>query len=234
MSFETTLPVSGKAVVLRPMTGEHEEIMADKLLSRNPGKMFTELLLAALVTLDGVKPTKALVQAMTIPDRDFLLTEFRRASFGDTLVGDYVCSECGDKFTEETDLSQLPVTRAGEDYKEHVEVELADGLEVGGVLHKKAIMRRPTGQDQERTAVLMSQNASKGSTLMLTYCCEAIGEVRPSADQVKGLTMRDRQRMLKALELDTYGVDMMLTMTCPSCGAVNRQVLDNSAFFSER
>src|SRR5262245_64740465 len=84
--FEFTLPIGyaddegtvHRRVVLRKMTGREEAILADRKLTKNGGKLVTELLHSCLISL-GTLPSngRGPVAKLYSADRNYLLLRLR-------------------------------------------------------------------------------------------------------------------------------------------------------------
>ncbi len=226
---------------IRKLTGNEEAILADPRLRQNTGKLVTELLASAVREIDGLDRVGAkTTAAMTSADRNFLLLELRKITFGSELEARYGCPACNERFEAVEDLETFEC-RACEDGEPVVEVELEDGYEDReGELHFRALFRLPTGEDEEKVSSAIRQNPSRGVNLLLSRCLTGLGTL--PENKLKGLgarifsdlTMSDRSLIEAALRTDAPGVDLRHDVDCPACGHVFEVNLDMTNFFSQR
>ncbi|POF29091.1 T4 family baseplate hub assembly chaperone [Roseibium marinum] len=249
MGHEVTLPVGftdedGTRHVkarIRKLTGNEEAILADPRLRQNTGKLVTELLASAIREIDGVeKVGPKVTAALTSADRNYLLLELRKITFGAELEARYVCPACSERFEAVEDLG-LFECRTSEDGEPVVEVDLEDGYEDrDGELHLRALFRLPTGEDEEKVSAAMKQNPSRGVNLLLSRCLNSLGSL--PENKLKGLgarifsdlTMSDRSLIERAMRSDAPGVDLRHQVDCLACGHDFEVNLDMTNFFSQR
>lgn len=231
-----------RTAVLKKMTGHEEAILADRKLRHNGGKLVTELLSSCVKRLGELQPiTRTTVAQMTSADRNYLLLELRKITFGAELETSYVCSTCGETTTVLQDLDDLPVRRPDSDTQPQVLVELEDGYEDrDGEVYTSMVFRMPTGADEERVAASARENASQGMNALLTRCLVAMGDMPNNRREALGtkvmsdLTMGDRARIERAFRQEMPGVDLTREIECGSCGRKYQATLDLSSFFTLR
>src|SRR5712691_3549206 len=89
--FEVELPVGHvdedgrlhKTATLRKMTGHEEALLGDRKLRQNAGRLVTELLASCVKQIGEIRPVSSqLVGSLTSSDRNFLLMELRKITFG--------------------------------------------------------------------------------------------------------------------------------------------------------
>src|ERR1035438_6672296 len=143
--FEVELPVGyidpdgrpHRTVHLRKMTGQEEALLADRKLRQNGAKLITEVLANCVRRLGDIAPvTRQIISQLSSPDRNFLLLELRKITFGQELESTYVCPSCAGHTTMLQDLENLPLRRLNGEYTKEIVVELEDGFEdKGGEVH---------------------------------------------------------------------------------------------------
>jgi hypothetical protein len=231
-----------RTAVLRKMTGHEEAILADRKLRHNGGRLVTELLASCLRRLGEVQPvTPSIVSQLTSADRNYLLLELRKITFGHELETNYVCPACGETTTLLQDLEELPVHRLNGEGTRQVVVEIQDGYEDrDGEVYTSLVFRLPTGADEERIAASARENPSLGMNALLTRCLVAVGDMPPNRREALGtkvlsdLTMGDRARIERAFRQETPGVDLTREVECGSCSRRFQTTLDLSSFFAPR
>ena len=165
-----------KTVIVRPLTGRDEELLADRRY-RNAAQQVSEFLAQVLVEVPGLdKPvSKELVSEMLIGDRDYLLLRLRQISLGDQVEQVMRCPTpaCGKKADVEFLISELPVRRV-KTVQPQYEFELSESLRKDDPKSGTVALRLPTGLDLE--AILDSQRREPGDgqhKVVRAHCEEA-------------------------------------------------------------
>ncbi|RZU35934.1 hypothetical protein EV284_3417 [Streptomyces sp. BK022] len=204
---------------VRELTGADEEALT-KARSGGIGKFVSTLLQAGTVSVAGMKATPALLSELLLGDRDMLLLEIRRATYGDEVEWEhYSCPWCGEEFHLTITLDEIPVRRLDDPSKRVFEVELRRG--------RKAFVRLPVGSDQEALlAVAERATDSEQNTLLLSRCIISVVEADGSEHAVSGnpdfarsLGIADRKTILEAIEKNQPGPQYNdVKFTHDSCG----------------
>lgn len=178
-----------KSAQVRELNGEDEEALA-----RAQGDVRRiRVLMGAVESIGGKPVTKDKALNLLIGDREALILGIRIATFGkDIVFENYVCPGCGESLDVTVDLSTLDMKTLENPEKREFEVALRKGV---------ALVRLPTGADQE--AVLGAPNATSAeeNTVMLSRCVISIDgkKIGNSKDAVKKLGVKDRQTLLAFL-----------------------------------
>lgn len=226
-------------VTLRKMTGNEEALLADQRLRRNGGKLVSALI-AGCARVDGRRLPTETVRRLTSADRNYLLLELRRLTFGDLMEARYPCPACGEWTAVLENLAELPVRGAGDaDPGMEVEVELADGYrDTDGTVHRRLVFALPTGEDEEVAAGGRESNVSRQRDALITRCLRQVGDVDPRRVRATGtkiladLTMTDRRLVHRALDDAAPGPDLTRDVVCDHCLEEFRAALDMSRFFA--
>jgi len=227
-----------REVTLRKMTGNEEAALADPKLRRNGGKLVTALI-AGCARVDGKPLGTDAARRLTSADRNFLLLELRRLTFGDLMEAQYVCPRCGGTTRVVEDLAQLPV-RTVEDGASDGEIEVCvlDGYrDADGAVHREFTFRLPTGADEEAAHALRDDNPSRQRDALITNCLLRVGDLEPRRMRALGvrvltdLSMGDRRLIQRRFEEEVPGPELTRAVTCDRCGEEQRQTLDMSHFF---
>lgn len=225
-------------VTLRKMTGNEEALLGDPRLRRNGGKLVTALV-AACARVEGTPLSLEQVRSLTAADRNFLLLELRRLTFGDAMDARYACPRCGESTIVTEDLAELPV-RTLEDgaTDDEIGVRLEDGYRgPDGDVHYELTFGLPTGEDEEASSG-REHNVSRQRDLLLTRCLRRVGDLEPRRVRALGpriladLSMSDRRIVQRAIEDGAPGPDLTRRIVCDTCGEEFRTLLDMSHFFS--
>jgi hypothetical protein len=228
-----------RAIELRKLTGNEEALLADPKLRRNGGKLVTALL-AGCARVDGARLGAERVRRLSSADRNFLLIELRRLTFGDLMEARYRCPSCGEWTNAIEDLSTLPVRRLEDDGPDmEIEVGLVDGYRApDGTVHRELVFGLPTGEDEEIASRGREDNPARQRDALMTRCLRRVGELEPHRMRAIGtrilsdLTMTDRRLVQQALDDAAPGPDLTRRVTCDHCFEEFRAALDMSRFFT--
>jgi hypothetical protein len=228
-----------REVTLRKMTGNEEAALADPKLRRNGGKMVTALL-AGCARADGKPLSHAAVRRMTSADRNFLLLELRRLTFGDLMEARYTCPSCGGATLVTEDLAELEVRSVDDGASEaEIEIYLVDGYRgPDDESHRELVFRLPTGEDEEAAANVRDGNPSRQRDALLTRCLLRVGELEPRRVRAIGtriladLSMTDRRLVQRAVDEGVPGPDLTRHVVCDHCLDDYKTALDMSRFFA--
>jgi hypothetical protein len=234
-----------RTALLRKMTGHEEALLADRKLRANGGRMVTELLTGCLRGIGDIAPIdRALVGSLTSADRNFLLLELRKLTFGAELEAGYTCPSCRETTVAVEDLETFPVRVGDGTGIPEIVVELDDGFEdrAKDAWYDVLRFRLPIGVDEERVAAIARDNAAKGTNALLARCLTSVsgdGEEMPENRRealgtkiLSDLTMSDRGRIERAFRDEMPGVDLTREFDCGSCGRPIRTSLDLTGFFT--
>jgi hypothetical protein len=185
---------------VRELTGADEEALT-KARSGGLGKYIATLLSAGTVSVGGEQASTTLLSNLLLGDRDMLLMEIRRATYGDEIVWDrYSCPFCGDEFRLSVTLDEIPVRRLDDPASRIFEVALRK--------NRKAFVRLPVGSDQEALLAVADRTSdSEQNTLLLSRVLISVVEADGTENAVSGnpefarsLGIADRQTILDTIE----------------------------------
>ena len=228
-------------VTLRKMTGNEEALLSDAKLRNNGGKLISALLANCVVEMDGIdRVTPASIKRMYSADRNYLLLELRRLTFGDEMEAHYRCTRCHGVTAVVEDLSELEIRRLDDPDADDLEftVELKDGYrDPDGNWHQSFIFSLPKGEDEEASASRKDTNPSRQRDALLARCLKQAGEMESRRIQALGvrimadLSMSDRRLIQRTLDEQAPGPDLIRNVVCDHCGDEFRTTLDMSQFF---
>jgi hypothetical protein len=247
--FEFELPVGymdpdgriQRAAVLRKMAGRDEAIMTDKTNRTNAARMVSELLGNCLLRLGDIQqPGTKVAQALYSADRHYLLMKLREITFGPEMQGTYSCPTCHEAMVFSEDLAELEVVRLSNgDAPSDIVVYLEDGYyDRSGEVYDSMVFRYPIGNDEEKVAPLIRENASLGKNALMARCLKALGDMPRNRVEALGtaifndLTLSDRAMIDRALNNDGPGLKMRRDITCSNCGRQFSASLDLSNFLA--
>lgn len=244
-SYSVTLPIgyvdgggtSHRRGAIRKLRGTDEALFYDAAL--NGAELVTQLILRSLIRLEGIEHIEpSLVDQLYCADRNYLLVELRRATFGDVLRAHYLCPACQQDVQRIESLDALEVRRLGEHERlEPITLELEDGYEDRkGVVHREVVVLPPRGTDEAFVASHAERDLLQARDALLLRCIRKFGTLPRAELEAYGikilqeLTLGDRRRLHDALNA-APGVDFLRSVTCPQCGAAFDAVMDVSDFF---
>jgi hypothetical protein len=222
---------------LRKLRGTEEALFYDASL--NGADLITQLLHRCLVRLEGFEHTDAsLLEQLYSADRNYLLFELRRITFGSRLRTSYVCPACRQAIQAVEHLDDLTIRRLGDEERlDPVTVELEDGYEDRrGITHREVVLGFPKGVDEAFVASLAERDMSQARDVLLLRCVKRFGTLPQAELEAYGvkilqdLTLGDRHRLHGALNA-APGVDLVRTLACPACSAAFQVTVDVSDFF---
>jgi hypothetical protein len=224
---------------VRKMTGREEALLTDPKLRRNAGKLITALLANCVSTADGQRMEQALARKLSSADRNFLLMELRRVTFGDEMEAHYRCPRCDGVTLVIEDLSAIEVNRLHEASGElDITVMLEDGyVDQDGKRHRELVFTLPTGEDEEVVAGRRDANPSRQRDALLARCLIRVDDMDERRVRAIGirlladLSMSDRQLIRRTLDEHALGPDLNRAIRCEHCDEEFRTGLDMSHFF---
>jgi hypothetical protein len=225
---------------LRKMTGNEEALLADPKLRGNGGKLITALLGACVTALDEVeKINPAVIRRLFSADRNYLLLELRRLTFGDEMEAHYRCPCCQGVTAVLEDLAALEIRRVDDnDTSPEISVTLQDGYrDPDGNWQHELVFVLPTGEDEEAAGSRRDGNPARQRDALLARCLKQVGDLEARRIHAMGirilaeLSMSDRRLIQKALDDAAPGPDLTRQVVCDHCGEEYRTTLDMSHFF---
>lgn len=232
--------VTIKQVTLRKMTGKEEALLTDPKLKNNSGSLITALLASSIVEIEGVNKVDAkFLRMMTSADRNFLLQELRRLTFGDDIETQYRCPSCGGDTFQTEDLSDIEVRElVNGAANQDVAVTLDDGFQgPDNTWHFDLAFRLPRGEDEETVSGRRDKNQVRQQDALLARCLTKVGELEPKRIRAMGahilssLSMSDRRKIQRTLDEAAPGPNLLREIVCDQCGQTFKATLDMRHFF---
>lgn len=217
-----------REVVIDEMTGIDEENLASRKVRNNGAKAITILLRRCIQSIEGVLPRKSnplqlidekWVRNMYVADRDYLVLCIRALSGNSEVLTTSECPECGAEDSQLIDISDLDVYEWDENTPACIDVDLIRGFMDSRTkeFHKKLKWSFPKGIAQEKMASLPEHQM--GTALIASGISEVEGlEYVPSAEEVRRLSIRDRNTFAEAIVENAVGVDTQVEVCCGNCG----------------
>ncbi len=193
---------------VRELTGADEEAIS-KLPDLSKGLMV--MLERAVVKLGDKKTDLGLLDALLAGDRELLLLEIRKATFGSEItVKGTLCGSCQEDITITIDLNKDVEYRKLEGDK-----EFTVDCKVGAVK-----VKLPTGFTQKALVNSINKTAPELDTIVLKDCVQEInGAPVINHSVVLGLGVMDRRTILTEISNRNPGPQLSeITKDCPTCG----------------
>jgi hypothetical protein len=216
-------------VRVRELTGADEEVLAEKT-GAGGARLVTRFLARVIVEIEGLarRIDEDLVSDMLVGDRDYLLLRLRQIDLGDHVHQVMRCpsSACGKKVDVDFLVSEIEVTRATEVLPSY-RVQLGEGAAA-----RSAVVRLPTGRDQEAVAPLAATNPAAANTRLFSRVVLRWSEGGSlDEDAARALPLRHRSDLAAFLERTSPGPDLHLDLHCPWCGGDMGHRFDLDGFF---
>lgn len=190
----------------RPVDGHLEMALAEVAggVGDIPGRV-SAALVAALARIGSLTPDAALVEALSVADRQFLMVKLACHLGLERVWLRAACSHCQCQFDFALDFAAIPVKPAAHGYP-FADLELSSG---------RVRVRAPTGQDQR--AILSLPDTQQASVELARRCI-----VGPSVE----LSGQDITRIESALEALAPELATHASAQCPECGGNNAVEID--------
>lgn len=204
---------------VRELTGEDEEKLAR---TKDVAGLKSRLLELGVTRLgDTEPPSRDMLDALLIGDRDFLILKIRQATYGDEIELSVTCPTCAGSqeiiYSLEDDV---PIKEL--DGTPEFDVNLRNG--------RVATVTLPCGADEQDVLRALGKNATRAeiNTLMLGRCLQAIdGEPTVGESTARSLGMADRRALLDAIADRQVGPQFGdVTYSCAECGTESPLVVD--------
>jgi len=217
-----------REVYIDEMTGLDEENLSSRKVKNNGAKAITLLLRRCIQEVPGVLERKTdplsliseqLVRNMYVADRDFLVLCIRVLSGDSEILTSVDCPSCGSSHDELVDLKDMDVYEWDENSPVELDVELARGFydHKSSEYKKHVVWGFLKGFSQERIASLPENEI--GTNLIAIGLKQVDGlDTIPSPDDVRKLSIRDRNAFANAIVENAVGVDTKIDIACESCG----------------
>lgn len=220
------------------MTGADEEAISKNEIKHNGAKILRTIIERCCVRIGNIHKSEVkrdkwieVIQNLSVGDQDFIVLKIREISIGTIIESSYECPnpDCKCKITNEVDVDELEVLP----YKgvSKIPFELPKGIkDKDGNLMKKGHLRLPNGLDREVLDGVIRKNVGRANTLMLARCITDLEGKGVYDEIIRNLTIKDRNYLLKILEEHKFGIDMTMTVVCPSCDEEFRANLNATNF----
>ena len=220
--IEIKLPSRGKAYVTAPEMVRIRAFRFDeeKALRSVRGESDGVRIIAQILSncIEGIN-----YQDLTLVDKNFLLFQIRRLSYGDSYKITSECTHCGEGNNLTLKISEIPVNYADDDYTEPFTVTLPDSEQ-----EVKFVSPRVTHEMQ-----FASMDGIMDNLHSIVASVGGVTDQFVIQEFLKQTTVRDISTLVRAAFDSPYGLDQRINYNCASCGKqVVGEVGLNQDFFS--
>jgi hypothetical protein len=199
-------------VTIRTLTFEDEKIMSES----NPDQDIISLLLTRCVS--NLDP-----DILYGPDKLYLLYKIRELSYGTNIKLKETCPNCNEENQLEVDLSQLPVTKASDEFSDTKEITLPD-------LGKVMKIRVPRASD---SGYMVNKPRILDNLWRFVINLDKYTDPKVISQAIKRLTSRDTRSLIEALFVEEFGIEAEAKYICSRCRQENIiEVPLSEAFFT--
>lgn len=210
---------------IREMNGVDEEDIQKSDVRSNIGRIVTRLLANCVVRIGSLEKSQfkaaaweKIMQELYLGDRDLLMMEIRKFTYGGELEVPFQCPHCkaqGKHIMEWDEVEIKPVS--GDPAS--VPFELKKGaFNDDGERVNEGTLRMPIGQDQELLDGVARKNLGQANTALITRCVTSLGDIKLSAPVFKNLSVADREAIVTTISENNFGPDFKQEIECPTCG----------------
>ena len=206
-----------ETVEIRPMTAREEDILTSRALIKK-GTVITELIRSCLID-KSINP-----DTLVAGDRNAIMTSLRITGYGSEYSADVECPDCGEKSTQEFDLTQLPLKMLDTD-----PVNSGENIFLFELPYtkKKVKFKFLDGSDEAQINKLQERSKKKGMknsnmvTLRYRFQIQAVGEVTDKTKIqmfIRNMPAKDSRALRAYIDSIEPGIEMKNWMECPHCG----------------
>lgn len=209
---------------VKELNGHDEEVLARASQAQvfNPYYFMDKILKCGVTQIGDASPadTEKLLGELLIGDREMLILEIRRATYGDNLeLPGWQCPSCSNSADLEMQLDDIPISKV---------TDIQDELEFDVKLKKGATAHVKLANGNDLLAIYEKQEltTAQRETILLSRCVDYITDAsgfesymaaRPS--MALEMSMPDRHAILKELDERQPGPKYnKIDFTCETCG----------------
>lgn len=208
---------------LAPLSGREEELLAKNIGNGESASLLTTVLSRCVKRIGKITPvSEEMTRNLLIADRQFLLLELRKLTFGNKIQATFFCPwpECGSKMDIDFSINDIPVEES-KDKGPFYQMDLSPDAAFtnnGEKKYTEIIFRLPTGADQEVISPVVHQNEGLAFSMLLNRCIQKIGpHVQPKEEHIYQLSPKARMEIEQQMEDVAPKVDLAMNAICPEC-----------------
>lgn len=204
-------------VELSEMGGNEEDLL---ISTATPNQKKMSLLIGRCVRRIGSITDRGkiamIADRLTVGDRTFILFALRRVALGDAYPFKATCHSCRKEDMYMVDMSELEVRPMKDPHK-----RIFDGQLPSGKMMRFRVM---TGEDEAKLGKVKLIEDKLSMSMLLRM--ELLDGKPPTLDDIKRMSLRDRDAARALFEENDGGVDTTLDMQCRQCGAEFQDEVD--------
>jgi hypothetical protein len=229
-----------RQVTMRALNGREEELVQEAVSREwSQAALATAILTSCVERVGSCRSSGKTVSQLMVGDRDYLMVQLRRMTFGDQVCAVLRCPrlECGKRMDVDFGLDDLPVDQriVASTYR----VVLPDSaafLDQQGRPQCEVHFRLPCGADLEAASEWRSGDRpcdeAELVTRLLARCLLRLGEVTMiTPGEVARLSETTRLAIEREIEHRSPRVHQEIGACCPECGYEFIAAFDATAFF---
>lgn len=209
----------------REMTGVDEEAINKSDIRANGARVTNTIIERCVNQIGTIKKKEVgtvkwgmLIKELYSGDLDYMSLKIREISKGTEVKFTHVCPECKAKLNTIVDTSEFGINPFNGEFSKRF--TLPRGYkDKNGVVHTEGTMRLVNGLDRELIVPKLKKNQAEAKTILLTRLITFDGDVVLTNDNVRHMTLRDREYLEELLGEDVFGVDSSVEVICYNCGA---------------
>ncbi len=204
-------------VELSELTGNEEDLLASPSVANNRkmGLLIGRCVKRLGTIIDRGK-LAMIADNLTIGDRTYLMFALRRITLGDQYPFKSTCPSCSRESTYEVDMSQLEIKKMKDPMRRIYDATLPSGRLVR--------FRVLTGADENKLSSIRKMEDKLSTALVIRL--EMLDGKPPTLQDIKQMSMRDRDDLRAEFDEHDGGVDTSLEMRCTLCGAEFNDEID--------
>lgn len=215
-----------RKVRLRPFTGHDEEALGTAEARKSNCRRTDICLSRTIEEIEGIRDQNVierLVPRMLTGDRTALLFMLQKISEHDEVPVTITCRSCDHMWTYQFNLDHLQYDIYGDDPPPtEIHGRLLVGFTDEGALHRDAVLRLLTGEDERR---IPENESSLGAlrTAMLLQACVRLGKIEEVTEyHIRGMLKKDRTYLAELQAHYNPGPYRFYNLRCENC---NRQAV---------
>ncbi len=207
---------------LVPLSGKEEELLTKNIGSGESASLLTTVLSRCVRRIGMITSISyEVIRNLLIADRQFLLLELRKLTFGDKIQATLLCPwpDCGNKMDIDFSINDISVEES-KDKGPLYQMDLSpDAAFTNGKKKFTEIrFRLPNGGDQEAISPLIHQNEGLAFSMLLKRCIQKIGPYEKLEEEhIYQLSPLARMEIEKQMDAVSPKVDLTMTANCPEC-----------------
>lgn len=222
-----------RRVTMRPTNGFDEEAVLTSELAVSTSAITTTLLSRTITDIEGISDPKKiaeLVPDMLLGDRLALLLMLDKISAGDEKPVEFSCPR-GHTNKDVVDIDKIAYTAPAE-LKDVYVVPIPVGYEIDGRRFTSVDLRLLTGRHEQELERFQESIGLQKSKILSMSCVRFTGhEAEMNPLWVSGMSARDRNHIIDAMDKLTPGPHMVVSKECQICRTATKIRIRADRFF---